>query len=63
MRSCLLYTSINTLSGEITELERDMDALDEQFVRYRTMEKDAKSLAKDHLLTAEDVYKRQFQES
>ena len=45
--------SINTLSGEITELERDMDALDEQFVRYRTMEKDAKSLAKDHLLTAE----------
>ena len=41
--------SINTLSGEITELERDMDALDEQFVRYRTMEKDASSPKKSHL--------------
>ena len=45
--------SINTLSGEITELEKDMDALDGQLVRYRTMEKDAKSLAQDHMLTAE----------
>ncbi len=30
-----------------------MDALDDQLVRYRAMEKDAKSLAQDHVLTAE----------
>ena len=45
--------SINTLSGEIEALEKDMDALDSRLVRYRTMEKDAKSLAQDHTLTAE----------
>ena len=45
--------SIRTLSGEIEALEKDMDALDSRLVRYRTMEKDAKSLAQDHTLTAE----------
>ena len=30
-----------------------MDALDDQLVRYRAMEKDAKSLAQDHMLTTE----------
>lgn len=45
--------SINTLSGEIEALEKDMDALDSRLVRYRAMEKDAKSLAQDHALTAE----------
>ena len=45
--------SINTLSGEIEALEKDMDALDSRLVRYRSMEKDAKSLAQDHALTAE----------
>ncbi|GFI18056.1 hypothetical protein IMSAGC009_03228 [Lachnospiraceae bacterium] len=45
--------SINTPSGEIEALEKDMDALDSRLVRYRTMEKDAKSLAQDHTLTAE----------
>ena len=30
-----------------------MDVLDDQLVRYRAMEKDAKSLAQDHVLTAE----------
>lgn len=45
--------SIGTLSGEIEALEKDMDALDSRLVRYRTMEKDAKSLAQDHALTAE----------
>ena len=45
--------SINTLSGEIEALEKDMDALDSRLVRYRTMEKDAKSLTQDHALTAE----------
>ena len=37
----------------IEALEKDMDALDDQLVRYRAMEKDAKSLAQDHVLTAE----------
>ena len=45
--------SIRTLSGEIEALEKDMDALDSRLVRYRSMEKDAKSLAQDHALTAE----------
>ena len=45
--------SINTLSGEIEALEKDMDALDSRLVRYRAMEKDAKSLTQDHALTAE----------
>jgi len=45
--------SIGTLSGEIEALEKDMDALDSRLVRYRSMEKDAKSLAQDHALTAE----------
>lgn len=45
--------SIRTLSGEIEALEKDMDALDSRLVRYRAMEKDAKSLAQDHALTAE----------
>ncbi len=45
--------SIRTLSGEIEALEKDMDALDSRFVRYRAMEKDAKSLTQDHALTAE----------
>ena len=49
----VLEESIHTLSGEITELEKNMYALDGQLVRYRTMEKDAKSLAQDHMLTAE----------
>lgn len=45
--------SISTLSGEIEALEKDMDALDSRLASYRTMEKDAKSLAQDHVLTAE----------
>lgn len=45
--------SITVLSGDIEALEKDMDALDDQLVRYRAMEKDAKSLAQDHILTAE----------
>ncbi|MEY8331368.1 recombinase family protein [Lachnospiraceae bacterium 48-33] len=45
--------SIRTLSGEIETLEKDMDALDNRLVRCRSMEKDAKSLAQDHALTAE----------
>lgn len=45
--------SIRTLSGEIEALEKDMDALDSRLVRYRAMEKDAKSLTQDHALTAE----------
>ncbi|RGD20626.1 recombinase family protein [[Clostridium] scindens] len=45
--------SITALSGDIEALEKGMDALDDQLVRYRAMEKDAKSLAQDHVLTAE----------
>ena len=45
--------SITVLSGDIEALEKDMDALDDQLVRYRAMEKGAKSLAQDHVLTAE----------
>ena len=45
--------SITVLSGDIETLEKGMDALDDQLVRYRAMEKDAKSLAQDHVLTAE----------
>lgn len=45
--------SITVLSGDIEALEKGMDALDDQLVRYRAMEKDAKSLAQDHVLTAE----------
>lgn len=45
--------SINTLSGEIEALQKNMDTLDSRLVRYRAMEKDAKSLAQDHALTAE----------
>lgn len=45
--------SITALSGDIEALEKEMDALDDQLVRYRAMEKDVKSLAQDHVLTAE----------
>lgn len=45
--------SITVLSGDIEALEKGMDDLDDQLVRYRAMEKDAKSLAQDHVLTAE----------
>lgn len=45
--------SITVLSCDIEALEKGMDALDDQLVRYRAMEKDAKSLAQDHVLTAE----------
>lgn len=45
--------SITVLSGDIEALEKGMDALDDQLVRYHAMEKDAKSLAQDHVLTAE----------
>ena len=45
--------SITVLSGDIEALEKDMDALDDQLARYRAMEKDAKSLTQDHVLTAE----------
>ncbi len=45
--------SITVLSGDIEALEKGMDSLDDQLVRYRAMEKDAKSLAQDHVLTAE----------
>ena len=45
--------SITALSGDIEALEKEMDALDDQLVRYRAMEKHVKSLAQDHVLTAE----------
>ena len=45
--------SILELSGGIEALEKSMDVLDSQLIRYREMEKDAKSLAQDHVLTAE----------
>lgn len=45
--------SITALFGDIEALEKEMDALDDQLVRYRAMEKDVKSLAQDHVLTAE----------
>lgn len=45
--------SIRELSGGIEALEKSMDVLDSQLIRYREMEKDAKSLAQDHVLTAE----------
>lgn len=45
--------SITALSGDIEALEKEMDALDDQLVRYRAMEKDVKSLVQDHVLTAE----------
>ena len=45
--------SITVLSGDIEALEKDVDALDNQLARCRAMEKDAKSLAQDHVLTAE----------
>lgn len=44
---------IHELSGGIEALEKSMDVLDSQLIRYREMEKDAKSLAQDHVLTAE----------
>ena len=45
--------SIHELPGGIEALEKSMDVLDSQLIRYREMEKDAKSLAQDHVLTAE----------
>ena len=45
--------AIHELSGGIEALEKSMDVLDSQLIRYREMEKDAKSLAQDHVLTAE----------
>ena len=45
--------AIKALSGEIEVFEKSMDSLDNQLARYRAMEKDAKTLAQDHVLTAE----------
>lgn len=45
--------AINALSGEIEVFEKSMDSLDNQLARYRAMEKDAKTLAQDHVLTVE----------
>ena len=45
--------AINALSGDIEVFEKSMDSLDNQLARYRAMEKDAKTLAQDHVLTAE----------
>lgn len=45
--------AINALSCEIEVFEKSMDSLDNQLARYRAMEKDAKTLAQDHVLTAE----------
>ncbi|MFR3948458.1 MAG: recombinase family protein [Ruminococcus sp.] len=45
--------AINALSGEIEVFEKSMDSPDNQLARYRAMEKDAKTLAQDHVLTAE----------
>ena len=45
--------AITELSGGIGALEKSMDSLDSQLVRYRAMEKDARSLAQDHVLTSE----------
>ena len=42
-----------SLSGEIEVFEKSMDSLDNQLARYRAMEKDAKTLAQDHVLTVE----------
>ena len=39
--------------GEIEVFEKSMDSLDNQLARYRAMEKDAKTLAQDHVLTVE----------
>ena len=44
--------AINALSGEIEVFEKSMDSLDNQLAKYRAMEKDAKTLAQDHVLTA-----------
>lgn len=41
------------ISGEIADLEREMDDLDARLARCRVIERDAKSLSKDHVLTAE----------
>ena len=48
-----LCLQANALSGEIEVFEKSMDSLDNQLARYRAMEKDAKTLAQDHVLTAE----------
>ncbi|MEY8427509.1 recombinase family protein [Lachnospiraceae bacterium 46-15] len=45
--------SITVFSGDIEALEKGIDALDDQLARYRAMEKDAKSLVQDHVLTTE----------
>lgn len=42
-------------SKEIETLEKAMDALDSQLTQYQKMEKDAKTLAQNHVLTAELV--------
>ncbi len=44
---------ISELSGEIEQLEINMDTLDDQLAKYKEMEQDAKTLAQDHALTAE----------
>ena len=43
---------ISALSAEITSLENNIKALDEQTAQYRSMEKDAETLKRDHVLTA-----------
>lgn len=47
--------SIDKESKEIETLEKAMDALDSQLTQYQKMEKDAKTLAQNHVLTAELV--------
>lgn len=44
--------AIKALSGEI-EVFENLWTSDNQLARYRAMEKDAKTLAQDHVLTAE----------
>lgn len=45
--------SINVLGAQIKELETEIEKLGDQLVQYRSMEKDAQTLEKDHVLTAE----------
>jgi len=45
--------TISTLSSEMEQLEKGMDALDGQLAKYQEMEQDAKALTQDHVLTAE----------
>lgn len=46
-------TAVTALSGENEQLEKAMAVLDGQLTKYQEMEQDARTLAQDHVLTAE----------